>query len=61
MDGLKQTEVEGGQAVTDSVKNYYGKVLETSANLKTSACTTSCMGSSVSKLFAAIPDEIVAK
>jgi len=62
MDGIEQKTVQDGQTVTDSVKNYYGKVLKTSASLKTSACTTPCCSANnISQLFRNIPDEIVTK
>ncbi|EGD78833.1 methyltransferase type 11 [Salpingoeca rosetta] len=60
-DGLKQSHVAGGQTVIDSVKEYYGKVLQSTESLKTSACTTCCAGSKKGRLFRDIPDEIISK
>ena len=45
-----------------SVQNYYGKVLETSKDLKTSACTAvSRPHSEITKIMKQIPDEVRAK
>jgi len=72
MNGSRQATVTkaslGGLSVLeeaktyDVVKDYYGKVLETSKDLKTSACTAA--GSphpAIVKIMRQIPDEIVSK
>lgn len=46
----------------DSVQDYYGKVLKSSKDLKTSACTTSQRPSPlIRKLISGVPDEVNAK
>jgi len=48
--------------VIDSVKNYYGSVLKTTKDLKTSACTTSSAPPSIIKeAISLIPDEVIQK
>ncbi|EFC40357.1 predicted protein [Naegleria gruberi] len=49
-------------AVYESVKEYYGKVLSTTKDLKTSACTSSGAPHPIMKaLLAKIPDEVLSK
>ena len=46
----------------ESVKNYYGKTLQSSADLKTEACcTTDNMPDFIKRLLANIHDEVLAK
>ncbi|MEM1371824.1 MAG: methyltransferase type 11, partial [Pseudomonadota bacterium] len=46
----------------DVVKNYYGKVLEQSSDLKTSACCTpDAIEASVKSILSNIHDEVLAK
>lgn len=48
--------------VIDSVKEYYGEVLNATEDLKTSACLTSVAPpSQIRSLLAKVPDEVVAK
>lgn len=50
---------KSAQEVRDSVKNYYGNELKSSADLKTSACTSSCAPPpSVRKVLKEIPKEV---
>jgi arsenite methyltransferase len=49
-------------ATTDSVKRYYGEVLSTSADLKTSACCVAgAPPARIRAILAAVPDEVKAK
>eukprot|EP00210_Caulerpa_lentillifera_P001291 g1244.t1 len=46
----------------DAVKNYYGKVLESTKDLKTSACTAaSSPNNEILKVMRKVPQEIIAK
>eukprot|EP00056_Hartaetosiga_gracilis_P019024 m.12705 g.12705 ORF g.12705 m.12705 type:complete len:397 (+) comp7303_c0_seq1:147-1337(+) len=47
--------------VVDGVKEYYGKVLETSANLRTSACTTCSIPPEIKTALKKVPKEVVEK
>ena len=51
------------QAIHENVKEYYGKVLQTSGDLKTSACTASKkkLPQSVTDALGKIHDEVISK
>lgn len=57
---VKMGEDEG--QVTDSVQQYYGEVLKTSADLKTSACCTATPPvPEIRSILSRVPDEVVSK
>jgi arsenite methyltransferase len=57
---VKMGEDEG--QVTDSVQQYYGEVLKTSADLKTSACCTATPPApEIRSILSRVPDEVVSK
>ncbi|KAG2375320.1 hypothetical protein C9374_009943 [Naegleria lovaniensis] len=55
-------QYQSSNAVYQSVQEYYGKVLNTSKDLKTSACTSSSSPHPIMKaLLSKIPDEVLSK
>lgn len=54
---------ENANSVYDNVKDYYGRVLQTSSDLKTTACTTTTgtPPKFMREILCQVPDEIMAK
>ena len=57
-------ESSSGSGTLDSVKEYYGKILHGTDDLKTNACTTSCGAGApkrVKKVIAECHEEVLSK
>jgi len=61
-DGKECTPADGGATTLDEVKEYYGKVLSTSKDLKTDACTSGAKPrKDVREVLRLIHDEVLSK